>query len=77
MKMLLKIRYCKCCIITVKNVDYHCIIHSNSKSEASNLLKNLKNSKNILLKNIFLFSIYKMVDTMEIYKSLNINIGTE
>ena len=27
-------------IITVKNVDYHCIIHNISKSEASNLLKN-------------------------------------
>ena len=27
-------------IITVKNVDYHCIIHNNSKSEAINLLKN-------------------------------------
>ena len=27
-------------IITVKNVDYHCIIHNISKSEASKLLKN-------------------------------------
>ena len=27
-------------IVTIKNVDYHCIIHSISKSEASNLLKN-------------------------------------
>ena len=27
-------------IITVKNVDYCCIIHSNSKSEAVKLLKN-------------------------------------
>ena len=27
-------------IITVKNVDYHCIIHAISKSEAINLLKN-------------------------------------
>ena len=26
-------------IITVKNVDYHCIIHSISKSEAINLLE--------------------------------------
>ena len=28
-------------IITVKNVDYHCIIHNISKSEAINLSKNL------------------------------------
>ena len=27
-------------IIIVKNVDYHCIIHNISKSEAINLLKN-------------------------------------
>ena len=27
-------------IITVKNVDYRCIIHNISKSEAINLLKN-------------------------------------
>ena len=27
-------------IITVKNVDYHCIFHNISKSEAINLLKN-------------------------------------
>ena len=27
-------------IITVKNVDYHCIIHTISKSETINLLKN-------------------------------------
>ena len=27
-------------IIAVKNVDYHCIIHNISKSEAINLLKN-------------------------------------
>ena len=27
-------------VITVKNVDYHCIIHNISKSEAINLLKN-------------------------------------
>ena len=27
-------------VITVKNVDYRCSIHSISKSEASNLLKN-------------------------------------
>ena len=26
-------------IIAVKNVDYHCIIHNISKSEATNLLK--------------------------------------
>ena len=27
-------------ITTVKNVDYHCIIHNISKSEEINLLKN-------------------------------------
>ena len=27
-------------IITIKNVDYHCIIHNISKYEAINLLKN-------------------------------------
>ena len=27
-------------IITIKNIDYHCIIHNISKPEAINLLKN-------------------------------------
>ena len=27
-------------IVTIENVDYHCIIHSINKSEAINLLKN-------------------------------------
>ena len=75
-------------IIIVKNVDYHCIIHNiKSKSKAINLLKNLLKFwifiKNIvlLLKTVFfilffLFSIYKMVDIINIYKSLNISIGT-
>ena len=31
-------------IITVKNVDYCCIIHNISKCEAINLLKNYKNA---------------------------------
>ena len=69
-------------IITVKNVDYRCIIHNISKCEAINLLKNyiLENrgyilyyisvySNQFLL--LFLFSIYKMVDIMD-----NISIGT-
>ena len=67
-------------IIIVKNVDYHCIIHNiKSKSKAINLLKNLLKFwifiKNIvlLLKTVFfilffLFSIYKMVDIIDIYK---------
>ena len=78
-------------IITIKNFDYRCIIHNISKSEAINLLEDsvLENcvyiQKNIvlnfsLLKRVFFyffcFSIYKMVDSMDIYKSLNINIGT-
>ena len=77
-------------IITVKNVDYRCIIH-NSKSEAINLLKSagLKNHgyiyKNIVLIfqsiqdsffSLSLIRIYKIVDIMNIFKSLNINIGT-
>ena len=76
-------------IITVKNINYHCIIHSISKFEAIHLLKNLflkvvNIYKDIvlnfsLLKNffvIFLFSIQKIVDSMDIYKSLNISIRT-
>ena len=35
----------------------------------------LANLKAIILK-FFLFSIFKMVDSMDIYKSFNINIGT-
>ena len=36
-------------VITVKNVDYRCIIHNISKSEAINLLESavLKNGENI------------------------------
>ena len=64
---------------------------SQSKSEAINLLKNsvLEDHECIYKKNIvlnfsllkaaffllFCFSIYKMVDSMDIYTSLNINIG--
>ena len=76
-------------IITVKNVDYGCIIHNISKSEAIKLWKNsvLENRgyvwKDILL-NFSLFktvsllltllSIYTMVDIMGVYKSLKISI---
>ena len=74
-------------IITVKNIDYCCIIHNISKSEAINLLENsvLEDrgylSKNIVLNFqsgflLFLLSIYKMVDNMDTKKSLNINIKT-
>ena len=74
-------------IITVKNVDYCCIIYNISKSKAINLLENsfledrwyiqkycLEFSVSFLL--LFLFSIYKIVDNMGTYKSLNVNIGT-
>ena len=46
-------------IITVENVDYHCIIHNNSKSEAFSLSKSsvLENIKNIVLN----FSLFKTV----------------
>ena len=62
-------------IITVKNVDYCCIIHNTGKSDAINLLKSsvLESFFFFLL---FLFSIYKVVDIMDIYKSLSNSIGT-
>ena len=78
-------------IITDKNVDYRCIIHKISKSETINLLKNsVLENRGYILKNIvlnfslvktvflllFLFSIYKMVDSMCIHKPININSGT-
>ena len=46
-------------IITVENVDYHCIIHNISKSEAFSLSKSsvLENIKNIVLN----FSLFKTV----------------
>ena len=77
--------------MAVKNVDYRCIIHNISKSETINFLKKFFSerlwvySKNIVLNfqyfqdnlfSLFLFSIYKLVDSMDIYKPLNINIGT-
>ena len=79
-------------MITVKNVDYRCIIHNISKYEAINLLSNsilvdviVGIYKRIFLVSglfktvflLYLFSVYKMVDIMNIYnKSLNISIGT-
>ena len=77
-------------IITVKNVDYRCIIHNISKSEAINLLENsVLEDRGYIQKNIvllfslfstvfftFLFSIYKMVGIMDVYKSLNISTIT-
>ena len=77
-------------IITVKNTDYRCIIH-NSKSGAINLLESAVLQKRgcilkilslfsvhsrQLLFILFLFIIYKMTDIMNMYKSLNISIGT-
>ena len=58
-------------IITVKNVDFCCIIHNISKPEAINLLKNFLHED--------CGYIYKMVDSeysISICKYLNINIGT-
>ena len=63
-------------VITIKNVDYHCIIHSNNKSEAINLLKNSVHEDQQLFFSFFCFNIYKMVGNMIIYKSLKTNIGT-
>ena len=37
---MLRLNISDIAIITVKNVDYHCIIHKISKSEAANLLEN-------------------------------------
>ena len=36
---MLSVNICDIAIITIKNVDYRCIIHNISKSEAINLLK--------------------------------------
>ena len=73
-------------IITVKNIDYHCIIHKISKSEAINLLKNSCLQYCLQFQctecSVFLlycFCIYRMVDneySMDIYKSVKISIGT-
>ena len=39
--IILSVNISNIAIITVKNIDYRCIIHNISKSEAINLLKNL------------------------------------
>ena len=77
-------------IITVKNIDYRCIIGNISKSEANNLLKKLCTWKlgvyinntplifSLLFLNFFCFSIYKIFDSecsTNIYKSLKIRIA--
>ena len=62
-------------IITVKRVDYRCVIYKISKSEAINLLENSVLEDLSLNSVLDLFRIYKMVDNMCIHKSLNINIG--
>ena len=74
-----------------KNVDYRCIIHIISKSKATNLLKDsVLQDRGYINKKFclkfqsiqsscflpFLLSRYKMVDNMDIYKSLNTSIGT-
>ena len=50
-------------IITLKNVDYRCIIHNISKSEAINLLENsVLEDCGYLQKNIvFIFILFKMI----------------
>ena len=74
-------------IITVNNVDYRGIMY-NSKSKAIHSLEisvledsgYVQKSIALILSQffflLFLFSIYKMVDGMDTYKTLNINIGT-
>ena len=51
-------------IITVKNVDYRCIINNISKPKAINLLRN------VFFRHFF-FSLFQMVNIMDRYKSLN------
>ena len=65
---MLSVNISNIAIITVKNIDCRCIIHNISKSEAINLFKNsvlfsLFKAISFLL---FLFSIYKMTDNMNI-----------
>ena len=49
-------------IITIKNVDYCCIVHNISKSEAINLLKKSVFEDRVYIKNIVLnFSLLKAV----------------
>ena len=88
---MLSVNISNIAIITIKNVDYCCNIHNINKSEAINLLKNsVLEDRGYILKNVilnfslfkavfftFLFSIYKTVDSMDIYKSLHIIIGAE
>ena len=63
-------------IITVKNVTYHCIIHSISKSEAINLLKNSAlDDRGYIGKNIAsLFSVFSMQFSFYFFDLLYINI---
>ena len=37
---MLSVNISNIAIVTIKNVDYHCIIHNISKPEAINLLEN-------------------------------------
>ena len=89
--VMLSVNIINIAIITVKNVDYRCIIHNISKSEAINLLQKFCSWRSrVYIRNIplnlnlfkagffyfFLFSMYEMVDSMNIYQSLYISIGT-
>ena len=85
-------------IVTIKNVEYRCIIHDIWSNLKQANLEHLKSSLLeesgfiyikkivlifILLKTVFYYFfrlvyiyIYNMIDSVDIYKSLNINIGT-
>ena len=66
-------------VTTVKNADYHCIIHNITKSEAINLLENsvLENCVYIHKKHYLIFSLFKIFFVLFLFsKSLNVNIGT-
>ena len=61
-------------VTTVKNADYHCIIHNITKSEAINLLENCVY---IYKKHYLIFSLFKIFFVLFLFsKSLNVNIGT-
>ena len=88
---MLSVNICDIAFITVKNVDYYCIIHNISKSKAINLLKilflkivGIYNDYCLNFHSIqvsfftFLFSIFKVGDSESRkgkYKSSKISIG--
>ena len=60
---MLSVKISNIAIITVKNIDYRCIIFNISKSEAINLLKNsvLENPGHIWKNIVLNFSLFKTI----------------